>query len=280
MYSIITNCQVKLYPELAIAALKSHRDKPLALWHCLRAVNSWGSGVLDLEAAIEALVNTFGYTHRTAFRHLAEGEGHFWTRTYQKGRAVIKIEALKNVCEYLDTYINRRVVTVPAKQFQSLKLRRAWLYASFHQVKGNKKARPISRQSLKETTGVIERTQLRYDRLAGTRKIPTFKVWEVNGQVVPAYHIVESKGRQYRKHWRLGSIYHCQASKAAPGMTKKVAKGLRQSLIRGEACISIPKRFYLSARAIARRAVKDTEAFLLVSQHQRVIQGRVEWLAV
>lgn len=278
---------VRLYPELAIAALKTKQHKQLHLWHCLRRINSsgssipeaqWGSGHLDLELAMEALVNSFGYSFATAYRHLNMGEGHFWDRYTPNGHTRIKIKSLKAVSEYLGTYPGRRVLEVPASQFQTTRQRSYWLFASFHQVDGNRRARPISRASIEEATGIQRRTQQRYDKLAKTKRVATFAVErDHQGNLVPLFHAVEGKSRLYRKHRRLGNIYHCQASEAAPGMTRKTRRELRQSLIRGEARSNIPKRFYLSARAIARRIKRDTETLLLVRPMERVVPGRVEW---
>ena len=52
---------VRLVPKLSIAALKRKLDKELAMWYCLRTINHWGSGRLDLESSVNALIDIFGY---------------------------------------------------------------------------------------------------------------------------------------------------------------------------------------------------------------------------
>ena len=58
---------VRLVPELSIAALKSKRDKELCLWLCLRAINYWGSGHLELETAVASLKTFFGYSESSVY---------------------------------------------------------------------------------------------------------------------------------------------------------------------------------------------------------------------
>lgn len=274
---MIPPSKVRLVPTLSIAALRRGLDKELAIWYCLRAINCWGSGVLELELAMEALIQRFSYSRSTAYRHLSQGEGRFWVRVSQNSTTVVKMQGLKMVCEYLDTCPSSRVVEVPATEFKTMRQRRSWLYASFHQVGGNKKARPISRASLEDATGVSRRQQQRYDKITSTKKVAQFAVHRDNtGNIVPALQIVVSKSGQYTKQRRLGNVYYSTMLRVSPGMTRRIRKELRGSLIKGEAP-SIPKRFYLSARAVARRIVTDLEAFLLVKPTERVIPARIEW---
>lgn len=61
------------------------------------------------------------------------------------------------------------------------------------------------------------------------------------------------------------------------GITKKINGELKQrSLERGEARLLIPKRFFLSAKSLIKSPERHEEAFLLVSNRDRLIKGRME----
>ena len=65
---------IRLVPNLSIAALKHGLNKELSLWYCLRDINYWGSGHLELQMATEALALHFHYSKSTAYR-IQIGEG-------------------------------------------------------------------------------------------------------------------------------------------------------------------------------------------------------------
>ena len=67
---------IRLIPNLSIAALRRGLDKELAMWYCLRTINHWGSGYLDLEYAVKALTDSFRYSRSTAYRILTASIGH------------------------------------------------------------------------------------------------------------------------------------------------------------------------------------------------------------
>ena len=72
------NFQVRLVPDLSAAAFRSKKTKELALWYILRALNLSGSGVIENSLVLEQLQQTFNYSQRTVYEHLALGEGQFW----------------------------------------------------------------------------------------------------------------------------------------------------------------------------------------------------------
>jgi len=72
-----TSTVIKLVPKLSIAALKTNIDRELTLCYCLRAINYWGSGHLELQMAIESLTLHFHYSKSTTYRILSGGDGVF-----------------------------------------------------------------------------------------------------------------------------------------------------------------------------------------------------------
>lgn len=272
---------VKLIPELAVAALKAKCDKELALWFELRALNSNGSGTLILNHALAALVYSFGYSEKTAYRLLKTGNNRLWD-VYQspRGEAIIKIYRLRTVCEYLNTFKLSRPVEIKAQDFKGRRAKRAWLYASFFKPDGSR-AKPISRDSIKVATGVTRRQQQRYDKIAGIKRVANFAVQQDSkGKIVLMLDLVDGKSKEWSKVRRLGNTYHSKALKAHRGMLKKVNVELRQrSLERGEARLLI-KRFFLTPKSVARATTKAQEAFLLVNKRDRLVKGRLEWCLV
>ena len=90
---------VRLVPGPPLAALKAHLDKELAVWYCLRSINHWGNGHLDLQMAIETLVVHFHYSKSITCRILSSGDGIFWEKRSISGinRLQIEIYGLKNI---------------------------------------------------------------------------------------------------------------------------------------------------------------------------------------
>jgi hypothetical protein len=71
---------IKIVPRLSTAALQYGFDKELALRYCLRAINHWGSGRLNLEYAVRSLIDGYGYSRSTAYRILNAGDGILWDK--------------------------------------------------------------------------------------------------------------------------------------------------------------------------------------------------------
>jgi len=272
--------QLKLFPELSVAAIKGKLDKELAVWYELRAINVTGSGRLVLNDTVAALVSSFGYSQSTAYRLLKAGDGRFWDIYLSpavEGRSQLKIYALSRVAEWFSTSVYRlsRPVQVPAREFRGRKAKRAWLYASFFKPAGTK-AKPIARDSIMTATGVERRQQQRYDKVAGIQRVANFACrQDAQGNLVAIRHLVAGKSRVWEKDRRLGNTYHSAALTTHRGMTKRVNARLRRSLLKGEA--RLQKRFFLSAKSLVRSAHRAEESFLRVKARDRVIVGRVEW---
>ena len=156
---------VRLVPQLCLAALRTKLDKELAIWYCLRATNKGGSGWLDTDIAIAALTGTFRYFIATAYRLLRSGPRQFWSYG-DSSNSRIKIYGLRMVAEYFNVSCGWFFVQMPVGQFvgdgkDRVKRQRACFYAAFHKPEGMK-ATPMSREAIKEATGVPVRTQQRY----------------------------------------------------------------------------------------------------------------------
>lgn len=272
---------IRLVPNLSIAALQHGLGKELALWYCLRAINHWGSGRLDLEYAIRSLVDGFGYSKSAAYRIISSGDDVFWDKRSIRNinRLQIKIYGLKKVARYLDTRCGRYFLEISPQDFvgvgkNRVSMQRSWLYASFHKPEGST-AQPISRVSIQEATGVNRRSQQRYDKVTVTR-VANYADWQdTNRKVIPMLELVDGKSRQWLIHKRLGNTYHGRVHRAPRGMLRRVNAELRQSSSRGEACII--RRFFPTAKSFLRCTVRHEEPFILLQPRERLIPGRIEW---
>ena len=272
---------IKLYPELCAASLKAGIDKELALWHELRTIDTDGSSRLELNAVFARLV-PMAYSKATLYRILRSGAGRFWNiYTVAKPYTHYKVQIVGtyNVARFLGVRHVGRPREFPIASFIGRKAKRAQLYSSFHKPAGFGKAKPISRASLEVATGVSRRSQLRYDKVAGNKKVANFGFQDDGkGGVCPILEFLKGKKRQYLTVRRLGNIYHSQAAFAASGMAKRVNSQLRQHSLEDEGLL--PQRFFLSAKSLLKSRHRDSEAFLLALPGRRVIRGRLEWCLV
>ncbi len=275
--SQVKSC-VKLYPELCSAALKKRLDKELCLWYELRALDIFGSNRLDLNYVFGALVPKM-YSKATFYRILGCGDGHFWN-TYGVAKPYIhskvQIVGACNVARLLGVDRVSCPREVPLSLFWGRQGRRAWLYSSFHKPVGFSKAKPISRDSLKVATGVSRRSQIRYDKVAGNKRVANFAFQnDGKGGLYPILEFLKGKKRQYLTVMRVGNIYHSEAMIARRGMIERVNDQLGQHSLEDEGLL--PQRFFFSARSLLKCHHKDPVPFLLVSPGNRLIRGRLEW---
>lgn len=252
---------VRLVPDLSAAAFKTNQVKELALWHCLRALNHWGSGSLPLEMAIDGLQSVFGYSKRTIDRHMAAGEGLFWQRKTEGEeirRTTIKIYGLGQVCLMLDTNLpgTKRFYDVGPDRFQRGmdQKSRLWESLSFHKAKGVK-AKPISRATIQDITGINSRQQRRYDRASDVKQANNW--------------------RPDMEQPRLPNSYHHKQTPGNTGQLRKLRKRLK-SFIADEAFE--PKRYFVTSIAkIVKARNKAEPVFRLRHVTKRKIRGRLEW---
>lgn len=275
--SSLGQISVKLYPELCSAALKAKLDKELCLWSELRCFT--GAGRVSLNSVLAALVPD-DYSQATLYRVLGSGDGVFW-HIWQadKLHPDVKIEyfGLQKVARLLGVDYISRPREVPLSLFIGRKGKRAQLYSSFHKPDGFGKAKPISRDSLKVATGVSRRSQIRYDKVAGNKRVANFAFQaDGKGGSYPLLEFRPGKSREYLTIRRLGNIYHSKAVISPRGMVKRVNGQLRQGSLKKDEG-SMLQRFFLSAKSLLKCHSKDPEPFLLVSPWHRLIKGRLEW---
>lgn len=281
---------IKLYAALSSAAFSKGKQDHLALWSILRSLdtllfNGCGDLVFPSVEVLVYLLQDFGYTRRTAFRHLNKGNGEFWRLCHQKGSFVVKIYGLKTVCLALDTFLNgdRHARLVTREQFNTLAKRRSQIYASIHKPEGVR-SNPITRQKVQELTKVSRVSQWRYDKTAGIKKTNNFEVDYRPGDNT-AYAVtmeVKGKRRLYNIPRRLGNTYHTQQEAGHKGQTRNVSKALKASKasLLSEKALKVNKCFHSSLSGVVRylKGHQDIDSgFYLVRNNKRLIKGRMEW---
>ena len=273
-----------LVSHLSVATLQHGLDKELALWYCLRAINYWGSGRLELEMAIDALTFWFHYSRSTAYRILGSGNEIFWEkRPLEKiNRLQIKIYSLKKVARCFDTRCGKYFLEISPHDFvgdgeNRVSQQRAWLYASFHRPNGTK-ALPISRASIQAATGVTIRSQQRYDKVAVNCVANRAYKYDINGRIIPILELVDGKSKQWLVHKHLGNTYYCRAQRSTTGMLHKVNAAVRQSFKRGEACHL--RRFFLTARGYIKCQRRHEDPYIIVPAANNWTTGRMAWCQV
>ncbi|MFC1984195.1 hypothetical protein ACFLVO_04215 [Chloroflexota bacterium] len=280
---------VKLYPDLNVSALKSKEVKVLALWYCLRTLNSTGSGAIDLGDAIQDLQAEFHYSHNTLAEHLNQGEGKLWARKVGKWGSRIELYSLQTAYKYftITHKIDNHPRIIPTKQFQSIGLRNAWIYSAIYRPDGIQ-ANPISRQTLAEITGLSRVQQRRYEKTTKVNRTPQSEMivtldslGHISKVENKRIHVL-SKGKLVEINKRLGNIYHSRAKSSARGMLHKVKAVTRdnRSFENGEALLV--RRFFASVRRYCKALLRDSgrvsaPSYSLIPKSCRKIPGRMEW---
>ena len=272
---------IRLIPNLSVASLQHGLDKELSMWYCLRAINYWGSGRLELKMAVDALTLWFHYSKSTVYRILGSGTGIFWDERPIPGinRLEIKIRGLKKVARYFDTRCGRYFLEISPQDFigagnNRVSVQRSWLYAAFHKPQGTK-AQPISRASIQEATGINRRSQQRYDKATVIHVANYAETQDSLGKFSPILELVDGKCRQWLVHKRLGNTYFCRAQRGGVGMLRKVNDAVSQSFKRGEACHL--RRFFITARSFLQCRQRHEDSYIVVPAANRRITRRTEW---
>jgi hypothetical protein len=213
------------------------------IWLLLQYLDPQGRGWLELDDVRRQLTGKKSplrvYTWRRLRQLLDQGEGIFWTRDNRERiwlRSAAKTAAALSV-----ERLSGRPVGLPIPVLLGgIQNVRAHFYASYHS--GRRDSSPISRQTLRELTGVPERTQYEYEQTAGvssrhniaigeqyTTENAQERAWQ-HGRASFQFIDTEGKqgGRPNREYvaWHLPNSYegpHCQRSK---GRQKKINREL------------------------------------------------------
>lgn len=218
--------------DLAITAMRRHKDRLYRLWTFARALNEpHGSGIVALDdIQAQATKRSYkGFSPGTLRRLIREGEGVFW-RTFRKdGRRFLELRGLYQVCQALGVRkLKRSPVYLKPRHLKTTLAFRAACYAA--RFAGDEFSNPISRKTLKRITGRSGNAQLRYERAMGKRIDKRYNAamggsWN-NGDEVPEGHFVALVGGETVTLRRLPNSYRAQFDIAPRGIIRNVNRRL------------------------------------------------------
>ena len=177
---------VRVYPDMAMAALKCEQAGPMRLWLLCHHLDKRGSGSLTLEALREFVIGQTGvYSQRQLMTVLAQGEGAFWVR-YRRKYEIVDVLGRKRVIDRTHLRLigqGQVAVALGVERMRihavSVRLKEllggmaavsAALFASFHAGRGQTERfnAPIARATLEAISGCSPAAQRLHDKKAGT----------------------------------------------------------------------------------------------------------------
>jgi hypothetical protein len=269
--------RVKTYPTInrAFLARDPHNHKrTLAavgrLYYLLRAIDTQGAGKLALHEARELITHETGMTRRNLRGILRQGHGLTW----RVADDCIYLSSPARVALALDCgSLRGRPVYIPiADLCEGIQQVRAAFFATYHG--GRRETMPMTRQTIRALTGVPERTQQIYDRVAktavktniasagelATKENRQRRAWE-NGRA--SFVFTDYRGVNFRKGaavmaWRLPNSYDAIYEQAPKGRQRKHNQKINLVIKRQQGNDSaIVKTYHPTARIAARFAADD-----------------------
>lgn len=251
----IANCQltidegerpatVKHYPSLGLAALKADDVPILRVWLAGRYLDQAGRGWLDTGQVRAQLAGERSPLQLCGWRRLrqvlGQGDGRYWTWDRERGRlwlfGVARVAAGLGVVR-----LSGRPVELPIEVVtQDIGVFKAHLYGAWHS--GRKQANPISRQVQEQLTGLPERTQRHYCRVAKVKRQQNIAIggkytqeaaqecaWRRGRAIFEFYDAQGGQGRRGGRYmaWHLPSSYRGPHEQATNGRQRKINRILK-----------------------------------------------------
>jgi hypothetical protein len=228
--------------------LANDMEAPGRVWLLLQHLDTQARGWLWVDDVREKLTNKQSPTRVCGWRRLrqilSQGENVFWTRD-RSGRIWIRGSARVAMALYVDRLVGKPVELPLPALLGGIGDVRAHFYASFHS--GRRDSNPITRQKLRELTGVPERSQHDYERQAGVdsqRNMTIgerYSVKEVQERAWrhgrAAFHFVDIQGKQGKPGreyiaWHMPNSYQGPHDPCCKGRQKKINRQLRETIER------------------------------------------------
>lgn len=282
------------HPTLLLAMLKQNLEAPGRVYFLLRAIDTDGRGWLEI-ADIRRLLTTKDSPWRICgWRRLRQlfkqGEGVFWQRD-SKDRLWLKGAhkiAYALDCERLTGFPIRLPISSLLGGIQAV---RGSFYAAFH---SGRSSSPISRQTLEELTGVSERTQRSYDRVARVQRQTNIAIGErysketveertwKQGRAV--FHFIDVRGLQGKPQaeylaWHLPNSYTGPHERRSRGNRKRVNRKLADLVNKGIPGTSeekVERLFWPNGAQAAKGYSRDPQRDAYWSSLERQL-GHVFW---
>jgi len=211
-------------------------------------MDQMGQGWLDLEDIRRQLTEKGSPLKVCCWRRLRQllkqGEGIFWQRD---GQGRVWLKGAHRIAYTLDCgRLQGFPIELPLEALLGgIQAVRAAFYGSFH---AGRDAKPISRETLSQLSGVPERTQRAYDHVAQIKRQRNIAIGEhysqenvqdrawKQGRAV--FHFVDVRGRQGRKNgeyvaWHLPNSYQAAYQRRSRGSRKRLNHKLADLLMKG-----------------------------------------------
>lgn len=296
--TIQSSITVTVHPTIAMAILRQHLEAPARVYFLLRVIDSVGRGWLPLEQVREQLTKKESPLRICGWRRLRqllkEGEGIFWHRDDQDR---LWVKGAHRIAYTLGSGLLQGFpVALPTQAFLGgIQAVRAAFYGCFH---GGRDSKPISRDTLRSVTGLAERTQRAYDRVAKIKRQRNIAVGEgysqdkaqerawLKGRAV--FHFVDAKGLQGRVGreyvaWHLPNSYQTTYQRRSRGSRKRLNRKLNDLLtkgITGNTEAAVEKVFFPTGALAVRRYNRDPEIDAYWQQEQATRAGSEIWRVI
>lgn len=283
---------ITVHPTIAMAILRQHLEAPARVYFLLRVIDSVGRGWLPLEQIREQLTQKESPLRICGWRRLRqllkEGEGIFWQRD-DSGRLWIK--GAHRIAYTLNSgRLQGFPVALPTQALLGgIQAVRAAFYGCFH---GGRDSKPISRDTLRSVTGLAERTQRSYDRVAKIKRQRNMAIGEqysqekaqerawLKGRAV--FHFIDTKGLQGRAGreyvaWHLPNSYQTTYQRRSRGSRKRLNRKLNDLLtkgITGNTEAAVEKVFFPTGALAVQRYNRDPDIDAYWRQEQ-LMQARI-----
>ena len=289
---------VVVHPTMLLAMLKQNLEAPGRVYFLLRALDTDGRGWLEIDHIRRLLTQKDSSWRICGWRRLRqllrEGEEVFWSRD---DRDRLWLHGAHKIAHTLDC---KRLAGFPillpvSSLLGGIQAVRAAFYAAFH---GGRHSSPISRQTLRVVSGVAERTQRVYDRLAQVQRQRNLAVGErysqdaiqerawAKGRAV--FYFVDTKGLQGRAGrdyiaWNLPNSYQAAYQRRSRGSRKRLNRKLADLVnkgIPGNDDKAVEKLFFSNGALAAKRYNRDSEIDAYWQQEQIVRAGTEIWSVI
>jgi hypothetical protein len=289
---------VVIHPSIAMAILCQHLEAPARIYFLLRVIDQVGQGWLDLEDIRRQLTEKGSPLKVCGWRRLRQllkqGEGIFWHRD---SRDRLWLKGAHRIAYTLDCgRLQGFPIELPVETLLGgIQAVRAAFYAAFH---GGRDARPISRETLQELTGIPGRTQLEYDRVARVERKRNMAVGErytaesaqeqawQRGRA--AFHFVDTEGLQGRAGreyvaWHLPNSYRAGYRRRSKGSRKRLNRKLADLVkkgIPGNDDRVVEKCFFPNGALAARQYNRDPERDAYWQREEKTRAGGGLWCVI
>jgi hypothetical protein len=277
---------------LLMALLKQNLEAQARVYLLLRLIDRPGRGWLDVEVVRRQLTRKGSPLKILGWRRLRQllhqGEGIFWQRD-DRGRLWLK--GLHRIAYTLDLgRLQGFPIELPISALLGgIQAVRAAFYACFH---GSRDSKPISRETLRQLSGIAERTQRDYDREAQVKRRRNLAIGEAytteNAQERAwrqgrgVFHFVDVKGRQGRKNrayvaWQLPNSYEATYQRRSRGSRKRLNRKLKDLVTKGIPgnAEGMVERVFFGNGALAAKAYSRDPECDAYWESQQTTQGQV-----